>query len=137
MAQWTWVYLFTGVIGGVFALQQGNALWGTPRILIESRCGKTRGKAASSRSAHQHRRFTTTSIRRCWRSLSTFAATGVYAIAYRIIDTSLTPVRSLVTAAYPKVFRIGAKGIDANYSYAKSLIRKAWSSAYSISRGWC
>ena len=31
--------------------------------------------------------------------LSTFSATGVYAAAYRIIDTSLTPVRSLVSAA--------------------------------------
>jgi len=57
--------------------------------------------------------------------LSTFSATGVYGAAYRIIDTSLTPIRALVSAAYPQFFRIGTDGISATYGYAKGLIRKA------------
>src|SRR6202011_388724 len=44
---------------------------------------------------------------------------------YRIIDTSLTPLRSLVSAAYPQFFRLGADGIGATYGYAKRLIGKA------------
>ena len=42
--------------------------------------------------------------------LSDLASTGVYAAAYRIIDVSLTPVRSLVAAAYPQFFRKGVPG---------------------------
>ena len=57
--------------------------------------------------------------------LSSLSATGVYGAAYRIIDTSLTPVRALVSAAYPQFFRLGAGGLDATYGYAKRLIRKA------------
>lgn len=124
MAQWTWVYLFTGVIGGVFALQQGSALWGTPRISWAALWQDAREGcffALSTSAQTIYNDIDKTMLAR----FSTFAATGVYAVAYRMIDTSLTPVRSLVTAAYPQVFRIGTKGIDANYSYAKSLIRKA------------
>ena len=39
--------------------------------------------------------------------LSDLASTGVYAAAYRVIDVSMTPVRSLVSAAYPRVFSEG------------------------------
>lgn len=124
MAQWTWVYLFTGVIGGVFALQRGNALWGTPRISWEALWQDAREGCFFSLSTSAQTIYNDIDKTMLAR-LSTFSATGVYAAAYRIIDTSLTPVRSLVQAAYPQMFRIGAKGIDANYSYAKSLIRKA------------
>jgi O-antigen/teichoic acid export membrane protein len=52
-------------------------------------------------------------------------ATGVYAAAYRVIDVSMTPVRSLAAAAYPQFFRKGAGGMAATYPYAQSLIAKA------------
>lgn len=124
MAQWTWVYLFTGVIGGLFALQQGNALWGTPRIswaalLDDAREGCFFSLSTSAQTIYND--IDKTMLAR----LSTFSATGVYAVAYRIIDTSLTPVRSLVQAAYPQFFCVGTRGIGASYGYAKSLIRKA------------
>lgn len=124
MAQWTWVYLITGAIGGAFALQQGNALWGLPRVSWtalwqDSREGGFFSLSTSAQTIYNDIDKTMLA------KFSTFAATGVYAVAYRIIDTSLTPVRSLVTAAYPQVFRIGTQGINANYTYAKSLIRKA------------
>ncbi len=124
MAQWTWVYLFTAVIGGIFALQQGNALWGMPRIswaalLEDAREGFFFSMSTSAQTIYND--IDKTMLAR----LSTFSATGVYAVAYRIIDTSLTPVRSLVQAAYPQFFCVGAKGIGAAYGYAKGLIRKA------------
>jgi O-antigen/teichoic acid export membrane protein len=57
--------------------------------------------------------------------LSSFTATGIYAIAYRIIDVSLVPVRALLTAAYPDFFRIGVGGASATKKYAYWLIRRA------------
>lgn len=122
--QWAWVYLVTSIIGALFALQQGNALWGTPRISFpalreDMQEGSFFSLSISAQSIYND--IDKTMLAR----LSTFSATGVYAAAYRVIDTSLTPVRSLVSAAYPEVFRVGIDGIDATYGYAKRLIRKA------------
>ncbi|MGO8759492.1 MAG: glycosyltransferase [Terracidiphilus sp.] len=123
IAQWAWVYLATSIVGGAFALQQGNALWGVPRVSFralwqDAREGTFFSISTSAQTVYND--IDKTMLAR----LSTFSAAGVYAAAYRIIDTSLTPVRALVSAAYPRLFRIGTEGIDATYGYAKSLIRK-------------
>jgi O-antigen/teichoic acid export membrane protein len=122
--QWTWVYLLTGVIGAGFALQQGSALWGTPRVsfralLEDAREGWFFSMSTSAQTIYNDIDKTMLA------HLSSLSATGVYGAAYRIIDTSLTPVRALVSAAYPQFFRVGVDGLDATYSYAKRLIRKA------------
>jgi O-antigen/teichoic acid export membrane protein/glycosyltransferase involved in cell wall biosynthesis len=124
IGQWAWVYLVTGTIGGAFALQQGSTLWGIPRISLaalwqDAREGCFFSIGTSAQTIYND--IDKTMLAR----LSTFSATGVYAAAYRIIDTSLTPVRSLVSAAYPRFFQIGSKGIDATYGYAKGLIQNA------------
>ena len=124
VAQWTWVYLLTGVLGALFALQQGTALWGIPRISAPALWEDAREGCFFSVSTSAQTIYNDIDKTMLAR-LSTLSATGVYAAAYRIIDTSLTPVRSLVQAAYPQFFRIGTNGIDATYTYAKSLIRKA------------
>jgi O-antigen/teichoic acid export membrane protein len=122
--QWTWVYLVTGIIGAAFAFQQGSALWGAPRVSFAALWEDVREGCFFSISTSAQTIYNDIDKTMLAR-LSTFSATGVYAAAYRIIDTSLTPVRALVSAAYPQFFRIGTEGIDATYSYAKKLIRKA------------
>lgn len=123
IADWAWVYLATSVVGGAFALEQGSALWGMPRFSFaalwdDSREGTFFSISISAQTVYND--IDKTMLAR----LSTFTAAGVYAAAYRIIDTSLTPVRAFVSAAYPRFFHIGTDGIDATYGYAKSLIRK-------------
>jgi O-antigen/teichoic acid export membrane protein/glycosyltransferase involved in cell wall biosynthesis len=122
--QWTWVYLLTGVIGAGFALQQGSALWGMPRISFAAMWDDAREGSFFSISTSAQTIYNDID-KTMLAHLSTFSATGVYGAAYRIIDTSLTPIRSLVSAAYPQFFRLGTDGLDATYSYAKRLIRKA------------
>lgn len=124
VALWAWAYLVTSIIGGLFAIQQGNALWGLPRFSLRTLWADAReGSFFSIGTSAQtiYNDIDKTMLAR----LSTLSAAGVYAAAYRIIDTSLTPVRSLVSAAYPEFFRIGTGGIEATYDYAKRLIRKA------------
>lgn len=121
---WAWAYLVTAIIGGLFALQQGSALWGLPHFDLgalwkDSREGSFFSISTSAQTVYND--IDKTMLAR----LSTLSATGIYAAAYRIIDTSLTPVRSLVSAAYPEFFRIGTGGVEATYGYAKRLIRKA------------
>jgi O-antigen/teichoic acid export membrane protein len=57
--------------------------------------------------------------------LSTLTATGIYGAAYRIVDVSCAPLRSILGAAYPSFFRNGAAGVDATYRLAVRLLRKA------------
>jgi O-antigen/teichoic acid export membrane protein len=54
--------------------------------------------------------------------LSTLEATGIYSAAYRLIDVSFVPVRSLLAAAYPRFFREGAHGIRASFAVARRLL---------------
>jgi O-antigen/teichoic acid export membrane protein/glycosyltransferase involved in cell wall biosynthesis len=124
LEQWIWTYFLTGVIGAVFAIQQGSVLWGIPRLSF----------SAMREDVHEGCFFSvSTSAQTVYNDIdktmlahySTFAATGVYGAAYRIIDTSLTPVRALVSAAYPQFFRIGTEGMSASFGYSKKLIRKA------------
>jgi O-antigen/teichoic acid export membrane protein/glycosyltransferase involved in cell wall biosynthesis len=124
LAQWTWVYLITGVVGAAFAFQQGVALWGRPKVDPVSLIGDAREGCLFSISTSAQTIYNDIDKTMLAR-LSTLSATGAYGAAYRIIDTSLTPIRSLVSAAYPQFFRLGTDGIEATYGYAKRLIRKA------------
>jgi O-antigen/teichoic acid export membrane protein/GT2 family glycosyltransferase len=121
---WTWAYLVTAIAGSLFALQQGSTLWGMPRFSLRALWEDTREGSFFSISTSAQTIYNDIDKTMLAR-LSTLSATGVYAAAYRIIDTSLTPVRSLVSAAYPEFFRIGAHGMEPSYGYAKRLIRKA------------
>jgi O-antigen/teichoic acid export membrane protein/glycosyltransferase involved in cell wall biosynthesis len=123
VALWAWAYFATAIVGGLFALQQGSALWGMPRFSTsalweDAREGSFFSISTSAQTVYND--IDKTMLAR----LSTLSATGVYAAAYRIIDVSLTPVRSLVSAAYPEFFRIGTGGMEASFGYAKRLIRK-------------
>ncbi|MGC1462558.1 MAG: glycosyltransferase [Terracidiphilus sp.] len=124
VALWAWTYLVTAIVGSLFALQQGNALWGLPHFSLSALWDDTREGSFFSISTSAQTIYNDIDKTMLAR-LSTLSATGVYAAAYRIIDTSLTPVRSLVSAAYPEFFRVGAEGMEASFAYAKRLIRKA------------
>jgi O-antigen/teichoic acid export membrane protein/glycosyltransferase involved in cell wall biosynthesis len=124
LAQWTWMYLATGVVGAAFAFQQGTTLWGRPRTDTVSLIGDAREGCLFSISTSAQTIYNDIDKTMLAR-LSTLSATGAYGAAYRIIDTSLTPLRSLVSAAYPQFFRLGVDGVGATYGYAKRLIRKA------------
>jgi len=54
--------------------------------------------------------------------LSTLEAAGIYAAAYRLIDVSFTPVRSLLYASYSRFFQHGAVGVRGSFGFAKRLL---------------
>jgi O-antigen/teichoic acid export membrane protein len=57
--------------------------------------------------------------------LGDLSATGIYGAAYRIIEVTLVPVRSVISAAYPGVFRAGQSGISGSLSYVRRLLPRA------------
>jgi O-antigen/teichoic acid export membrane protein len=124
LEQWIWTYLLTGAIGAAFALQQGIVLWGIPRVSYIAMREDVREGCFFSISTSAQTVYNDID-KTMLAHLSTFTATGVYGAAYRIIDTSLTPIRAVLSAAYPQVFQVGTAGMTATYAYAKGLIRKA------------
>ncbi len=124
LQQWTLVYLLTSVLGTLYVVVKGTRMWGRPRFRLAAlREDVTEGVffsiASSATTVYND-------IDKVMLSkLSDFASTGIYAAAYRIIDVSMSPVRSLVGAAYPEFFRRGVAGMSATYRYARLLISKA------------
>ena len=124
LRHWVWVYLLATFLGTVYAVIRGSLLWAHPRtdfaaLREDVAEGFYFSVAGSATTVYND-------IDKIMLSkLSDLASTGVYAAAYRVIDVSMTPVRSLAAAAYPRFFRKGVEGIAATYEYARSLIAKA------------
>ena len=65
--------------------------------------------------------------------LYTLEAAGLYAAAYRLIDVSVTPLRSLLYASFARFFQRGAAGIVGSFNFAKRLLPLA--GAYGLFTG--
>ncbi len=57
--------------------------------------------------------------------LGALEATGIYGAAYRLIDVSTVPLRSILSAANPGLFRAGSGGMDQSLDYVRPLMIKA------------
>jgi O-antigen/teichoic acid export membrane protein len=120
---WVIVYLLTTLLGMMYAIWKGSRVWGRPVIDLQA----LREDAAEGVFFSVAGSATTVynDIDKIMLSrLADLAATGVYAAAYRVIDVTMTPVRSLAAAAYPQFFRKGVGGMAQTYPYALSLIAK-------------
>jgi O-antigen/teichoic acid export membrane protein len=121
--RWVVVYLLTSLLGTAYAVAKGSQLWGRPAtnftaVREDVAEGVFFSIAGSATTVYND-------IDKIMLSrLADLSATSVYAAAYRVIDVTMTPVRSLAAAAYPQFFRKGMGGIAATYSYALSLIAK-------------
>jgi O-antigen/teichoic acid export membrane protein len=120
---WVFTYLLTTLLGTLYALVKAGQLWGGPVVDLRAlREDATEGVffsvAGSATTIYND-------IDKIMLSrLADLAATGVYGAAYRVIDVTMTPVRSLAAAAYPHFFRKGVGGLAQTYPYALSLIAK-------------
>jgi O-antigen/teichoic acid export membrane protein len=120
---WVRTYLLTTLLGTLYALMKGGQLWGRPVVdwqaLREDAAEGAYFSVAGSATTIYN------DIDKVMLSrLADLASTGVYGAAYRVIDVTMTPVRSLAAAAYPRFFRQGVDGMAGTYPYALSLIAK-------------
>lgn len=124
LERWVMVYLLTSALGTAYAVAKGWQLWGHPATDLQAlREDVTEGVffSIAGSAATVYNDIDKIMLSR----LADLAATGVYGAAYRVIDVTMTPVRSLAAAAYPQFFRKGAGGMAATYRYALSLIAKS------------
>jgi O-antigen/teichoic acid export membrane protein len=121
--RWAVVYLLTSLLGTAYAVAKGCQLWGRPATDLQAlREDVTEGVffSIAGSAATVYNDIDKIMLSR----LANLAATGVYGAAYRVIDVTMTPVRSLAAAAYPRFFRKGVGGMAATSPYALSLIAK-------------
>jgi O-antigen/teichoic acid export membrane protein len=125
LQQWVMAYVITGAMGAIYALWTASQHWGIPAwdasvVRQDIREGIFFSVSSSAQSIYND--IDKTMLGR----LSTMADTGIYGAAYRFIDVSMTPVRSLISAAYPRFFKIGGEdGLSGTRKYALKLISRS------------
>ena len=122
--RWVVVYLLTTLLGTIYAIARGSQLWGWPETDLTA-LREDAGEGVFFSIAGSATTVYNDIDKIMLSKLADLASTGVYAAAYRVIDVSMTPIRSLAAAAYPRFFRKGMDGIGATYAYALSLMAKA------------
>ncbi len=129
---WIWLYLASSLISAVMAAMLVHHFLGTPKLAlsrIKSEFKEGIYFSISNSAYTIYNDIDKTMLAR----LSTLAATGIYAAAYRLIDVIFIPVISIAGAAYADFFRKGKDGIAATLIFAKPLI--AITSSYSVVAG--
>ncbi|WP_274649396.1 oligosaccharide flippase family protein [Paenibacillus humicola] len=118
---WGWLYLLTIIICSSIAVFLVYIKWGRPIFnknllfsdLIE---GFYFSISFSSQNIYNDLDKAMLTI------YSGLSVSGIYSAAYRVIDFSFTPVRSLLNATYPKFFQYGTSGIKGSFNFAKRVI---------------
>jgi O-antigen/teichoic acid export membrane protein len=121
--RWGWFYLGSTSISCVVAVIVTNRSLGKPTLRLSRIGGEFKEGlyfCAGLSAQTVYNDIDKTMLAR----LSTLDATGIYAAAYRLIDVSFAPVRSVLNAANSSFFRNGQHGIYVSYAYAKRLMPK-------------
>ena len=123
--QWVVAYVVTGILGAIYALWTASHRWGIPTWDATAAREDTREGIFFSVSTSAQNIYNDIDKTMLCR-LSTLGNTGIYGAAYRFIDVSMTPVRSLISAAYPRFFEKGSEqGLRGTQKYAFRLISKS------------
>lgn len=124
LGQWVWAYLITSILGAIYSIYRSTLFWGAPKFELSSLREDIVEGIFFSISTSATSIYNDVDKIMLGR-LSDFVSNGIYSAAYRIIDVSMTPVRSLIAAAYAPFFKIGVGGVRATYPYARKLMYKS------------
>ena len=123
LQEWVGAYLVASTVSTLYACYRAHTIWGAPRFnwyaLREDVAEGVYFSVGTSAATIYN------DIDKVMLGKISFAATGIYAAAYRLIDVSMTPIRALVSAAYPHFFRRGLDGMGSAHAYATTLIKRA------------
>ena len=123
LESWAGAYLVSSATSTLYSVYRAHHMWGRPTfnwayLREDVREGVYFSIGTSAATIYND-------IDKVMLGKVSFPAAGVYAAAYRIIDISMTPVRSLASAAYPHFFRKGLDGMGSASGYAVTQIKRA------------
>lgn len=119
---WTRLYCFSTLAAAVVALTLVTRRLGRPRFASIRRSDLSEGLSfsLSSSSISIYNDIDKTFL----ISLGQPVAAGVYAAAYRVIDSASTPVYAVYAAATPRFFRHGAAGVRPAREFARTTLAR-------------
>ena len=118
---WGTVYLASAAVGGLLAVRLVTRELGAPRF--DPRHLRSDLAEGSLFSATLSAQSTTNDLDKAMLArLGTLEATGIYAAAYRLVDSAFLPVSSVLVAAYARFFQRGVSGVQATARYAARLV---------------
>ncbi len=123
LQKWGAAYAIASAVSTAYALYRAQSLWGAPRFdwnLLKKDAAEGIYFSIGTSAATVYN-----DIDKVMLGKVSFAAAGIYAAAYRIIDVSMTPIRSLASAAYPHFFRRGMDGMKSAHAYGTTQIKRA------------
>lgn len=134
ITQWAFVYSITTVAAAVLGLTLVRREFERPSFAPSQALRQTKDGMHFSVS------FAAQSIyndidKTMLASMSTSLDTGIYGSAYRVIDTSFAPIRSLLYASYARFFRHGASGLKGSATFAAKLLPASVGCGLVISAG--
>ena len=132
LQKWASAYLVASTISTLYSWYRAHSVWGAPRFSWSALCEDVAEGVYFSIGTSAATIYN--DIDKVMLGKISFAAAGIYGAAYRIIDVSMTPIRSLASAAYPHFFRRGIDGMESTHSYATTQIKRAcfYSAALSV-----
>ncbi len=130
--EWVWLYSTSSILSALFAVILIQRWLGPPTLEL-GRIKSELGEGVSFSISNSAYTIYSDIDKTMLGKLSTLAATGIYAAAYRLIDVAFIPVISICGAAYADFFRKGKDGVGAALAFAKPLV--AISAAYSLLAG--
>lgn len=123
LQMWAGGYLIASLIATLYAIYRAHVIWGAPRfewIALREDVAEGIYFSLGTSAATIYN-----DIDKVMLGKVSFVAGGIYAAAYRIVDVSMTPIRSLASAAYPHFFRRGVDGMKSAHAYANTQIRRS------------
>jgi O-antigen/teichoic acid export membrane protein len=128
LERWASAYLAASVLATLYTVRRAHQLWGAPTFnwsyLREDTSEGIYFSIGTAAATIYN------DVDKIMLGKVSYVAVGIYAAAYRIIDVSMTPIRSLASAAYPRFFQKGMGGMKPAYDFAATQIGR--SSVYSV-----
>lgn len=121
VSTWGPLYLASTLLCAILTVWEIGRERGSPRLGFHFARGELREGAYFS-AGGSARAFYDDIDKTLLARLATLEATGVYGAAYRVIDLTFLPIRSLLYASYPVFFQHGEGGIGGALRFARRLV---------------
>ncbi|MCG2786228.1 MAG: oligosaccharide flippase family protein [Anaerolineae bacterium] len=131
---WAILYMSSGILSGLTGLLFVKKLLGWGKITISPMQGKWRegfffSIGISAQSTYND--IDKTILLR----IGSATDAGLYAAAYRMIDSAFIPIRAILTTAYPRFFKEGVKGMQNAHKFSLRLLPWAIGTSFLASIG--
>jgi len=121
---WAYLYAASAVVAAIVGLAAVSRYCAAPRFQLNLLIPSVREGFHFSTSLASYSVYNDIDKTMLAR-LSTVESAAIYAVAYRVIEATMLPIRSLATATYSEFFRQGMHGVTSSFGFARRILRRS------------